>query len=277
MSQESTLASERLELAALVSMHEAAPPGVRAALGMELHEIDGVTVSVAAREPNTLVNRALGLGVLAPASRATVRAIREIYERAGVRRYFLHVHPEAQPAELRTWLAEEGLGPYRRWAKFEYDTARAAPDASGRFRVDQIDAHHADDFARIAAAGFDFTDAAVPMIAALVHDSRWRLYMTFDGDEPVGTGGLFVDRAGDGDAAWLEFGVTRPAYRCQGGQRQILARRLADALALGCRHIMTETGEWVEGDPQHSYKNIERSGFRMACARDNYVPAPAPR
>ena len=34
----------------------------------------------------------------------------------------------------------------------------------------------------------------------------------------------------------------------------------------------TETGEAVEGDPQHSYHNFERAGFQAAYLRDNFVP-----
>lgn len=262
--------SETIELAALTAMHETAPPAVRAALGLALHDLGGVTVSVAAREPSILINRALGLGVFAPGSRAAVRAVKATYEQAGVRRYFLHVHPEAEPATLRACLAEERLVPYRRWAKFLHEgTPRPQPEAAAPFRVERIGARHAADFGRIAAAAFDLTEGSAAMLAAMVDDARWRLYVVFDGDVPAGTGAMFVR----GDAAWLDFGATDPAYRSRGVHRLRLARALADAEAIGCKRVMTETGEWVEGDPQHSYKNIERAGFRMVYLRDNYVPA----
>ncbi len=37
--------------------------------------------------------------------------------------------------------------------------------------------------------------------------------------------------------------------------------------------MLTTTGEEVEGDPQHSYKNIVRAGFREAYVRENFAPA----
>lgn len=268
--------SESVELAALRAIHEAAPPAVRAALGLGLHEVGGVTVSVAAREPSILINRALGLGVFAPASRETVRAVKDVYRQAGVRRFFLHVHPEAKPPELRGWLAEEGLVPYRRWAKFEHDLAPARlPDPSGELRVERVDPlrpRHAADFGRIAAAGFGMTEGSAALLAAMVDHPGWRLHVIFDGDAPASAGATFVH----GDTAWFDFAATDPAYRCRGAHRQRLAHSLADAAAIGCKRAMTETGDWVEGDPQHSYKNIERAGFRMVYLRDNYVPAPSP-
>jgi GNAT superfamily N-acetyltransferase len=265
--------SERIELAALKAMHEATPPSLRAALGLALHEVGGVTVSVASREPSILINRALGLGVSAPASRETVRALQAVYRQAGVRRYFLHVHPEAEPAGVRDWLAEEGLVPYRRWAQFVHDLDPARiPQPSGALRVERIGARHAADFGRIAAAGFDLTETSASMLAAMVEHPGWRLYIVFDADAPASAGAMFVH----GDTAWLDFAATDPAFRSRGAHRRRLAQALADAVALGCKRVMTETGEWVEGDPQHSYRNLERAGFRMVYLRDNYVPAPSP-
>ncbi len=39
----------------------------------------------------------------------------------------------------------------------------------------------------------------------------------------------------------------------------------------GIGRFFTETGEAVEGDPQHSYGNIERHGFEPAALRENWT------
>ena len=44
------------------------------------------------------------------------------------------------------------------------------------------------------------------------------------------------------------------------------------AIELGCKRMFTETGEAVEGDPQHSYKNILKAGFTESVLRENYAP-----
>jgi hypothetical protein len=93
--------------------------------------------------------------------------------------------------------------------------------------------------------------------------------MSFDGDTPAGTGALFVR---DG-VAWLDWGATDPAFRRRGGQQTLLARRISDALDLGCSTMITTTGKAVPGDPQHSYNNILRAGFREAFPRENWAPA----
>ena len=74
------------------------------------------------------------------------------------------------------------------------------------------------------------------------------------------------------DVAWLGFGATLEAARGRGGQSAMFATRLADARAQGCRWAVTETGEETEEEPvNHSYRNMLRSGFRLAYARRNWV------
>ena len=64
-----------------------------------------------------------------------------------------------------------------------------------------------------------------------------------------------------------------------GGRRVYLAliqeehRRIADAIAAGCRDIVSETGEAVPGEPNDSYANLLRNGFSVVYSRPNYVVA----
>ena len=109
----------------------------------------------------------------------------------------------------------------------------------------------------------------MPLIAALVERPEWYLYMSFAGDTPAGTGALFVKD----DVAWFDWASTHRSFRGRGGQGMVLCERIKAAIDLGCKLMLTATGEDVEGDPQHSYKNILRMGFRETYLRENYVPA----
>jgi len=95
--------------------------------------------------------------------------------------------------------------------------------------------------------------------------------ITTIGDVPAGTGTMFVD---DG-IAWFDWGATAPEARRRGSQSAIMRRRVLDALELGVERMFTCTGEEVPGDPQHSYSNILRAGFKERYVRENYaVPKP---
>jgi len=107
------------------------------------------------------------------------------------------------------------------------------------------------------------------MVAALVNDERCQMYLSYEGESPAGTGALFID----GDNGWLDWGATAPSFRRRGSQALVMAARIQKAVESGCKNLFTETGEEVEGDPQHSYNNILRAGFEELQIRSNYVLA----
>lgn len=261
--------AERVERAALADIHAAATPAVRESLGLHHETVSDVLVSVAARDPSILLNRALGLDVDAADAAGTIRRIADTYRRHGVARYFLHVHGPVEADPAGNVLAGAGLRRHRGWMAFVRDLDDLPPAIETPFRIERIGPGHGSDYGRIAAAGFDLTDRAVPLVAALAARPDWHLFMTFDGDRPVGGGALFRH----GEYGWFDFGATHPDYRGRGSQTALLAHRIRAAAALGCRRLFTETGEAVPGDPQHSYRNILRAGFREVALRDNYVPA----
>lgn len=265
---ETSLISERIERAAFADLHAAAPEETREKLGLSLENIETATLSIARNEPDILLNRAIGLGVEEPDVRESVERIASRYAEEGVGRYFLHLHPAARPPELRGWIEAAGLVRARGWMKFRRDPI-PPPDASSELRVERIGAGRAPDFGRIVAECFGLSGAAAPLFSSLANRRGWRLYMSFEDDEPAGTGALFIRD----DVAWLDMGATLPAFRKRGGQSAVMRRRVLDAIGLGCRAIFTTTGEEVEGDPQHSYKNIERMGFRPVYVRENFAPA----
>ncbi len=262
-----SLQAERLERAALSDLHAAAPEDLRHRLGLELKTIGTALASVSAKDPSIVVNRTIGLGIEAADEPATIEQVRDVYENAGVRRFFFHLHPDAQPASLGDVMDQSGLVQARGWIKFRRG-AEPAPKASSDLEVRRIGPEHAEDFGRIAGTNFGLSEEGCAWLAGLVHRPRWQLYMTFDGQTPAGTGALFIDQG----MAWLDWGATDPQYRQRGGQSALLSRRIAEALAAGCRTMVTATGEEVEGDPQHSFKNILKAGFQPVYLRRNFAP-----
>ena len=265
--------SDAIERAALASLHAAASDELVAALGLRADTIGSSLVSVAAALPPSaiVINRALGGGLEAPETEASVKETLAAYQRAGCERYFIQRHPQAQPPEMVDWLLAAGLEKTRGWQKFQ--RGREAPPqgdnkSTSDLRVEEIGPDQGMAFARILCDAFDLGAAAVPWLARLPGHGGWHIYMSFDGDAPAGTGTMFVQ---DG-LAWLDFASTAPNFRRRGSQGALLARRVADALDLGCREMYTCTGEAAPGDPQHSFKNIAKAGFTETYVRDNYAP-----
>jgi len=268
-----TIELEAIERAEIEALHAAATDEVRSELRLACEAIGTALISIAANVPATgiVVNRAIGLGVEDAERPETVDTIFARYRAAGVPRYFVHVHPESRPAELRQWLLDRGLEKARGWMKFTRGR-EAPPKVDSPVTVRRAGPEHMTAFGRIAAAAFDLGDAAAKWLACLDRAQGWHAYVSVANGEVVGTGGLFI-RDGIG---WLDFGATAPQHRGKGSQSALLRHRILDALDLGCRLIGTATGEAVEGDPQHSYRNIQRMGFREAYVRENYAPPRRP-
>ena len=268
MNTNDTIRAEAAERAALADIHLAASPDLREDLGLDSCEIGGALVSIARRHPTILVNRVVGLGLAEPTDRPTVDTIVEGYRNAGVGRYFLQLDPAAGPEDLPEWLVDAGLEPYHRaWAKFKRG-AEPPPAARSDLEVREIGVEHAMEFGRIAAGGFEIDDAWIPVLAGLVGRDGWHVYMSFDGDQPAGCGAMRIHEG----VGWLDWAATLPDFRRRGSQGAVIVKRITDGIASGCDGFATSTGEAVEGDAQHSYRNIERYGFRRTHARANWVP-----
>ncbi len=264
---ELAIAAEEIEREELVELHRAAGPELARTLGMRLEEFDGALASVVPGA-GIVLNRVVGLGVRVPADPGTPARIRRFYEDALAGRFFLHLHPGAQPPELPERVRDAGFVSARAWRKFRRRAGPVEPRPT-TLTIREIDTAHAGAFGRIAADAFDLGPAAASLVAGLVGRPGWRIFMSFEGEEPAGTGAVYVrDRI-----AWTDWGATRPKFRRRGSQGALLAARLEAAREAGCEWIFTCTGEAVPGDPQHSYGNILKSGFEEWTLRPNFAPA----
>ncbi len=247
--------------------------GRAGALGQACRDLAGGHLSAYGALPPSaiVVNRTIGLGLHQPADAATLDELIATYAAAGVRRYFVHLHPEAQPADLDVLLAARGLVPARAWVKFERGR-EAPPDVATGLDVREAGPADAAALGRIAADAFDLGPQGEGILAALIGRPNWRVFMTSHDGAAAGCGALYVE---DG-IGWLDWGATAPAFRGWSGQSALLRRRIEAALDLGCRTMATCTGEEVPGDPQISWHNIIKMGFTPAYTRRNLAPPREP-
>lgn len=262
-------AYEKIERAALADLHAAAGQELRRELGLATYEVGGAFVSIAAALPPTavVINRAIGLGLERPATREDVEEIAATYHRAGVSRYFVHIHPDAEPETLCDWCAAVGWQKDRGWYKFVRGT-EPPPQIKTDLTIREIGPEHGAAFGRIVCETFEIGRQATRWLAQLPGRPGWHIFMSFVGEQPAGAGALFVQ---DG-IGWLDMGGTVPAFRTHGSHSAIIARRIEAAIELGCRELCVTTGEAVPGDAQRSYKNLVNAGFSERFLRPNWGP-----
>jgi ribosomal protein S18 acetylase RimI-like enzyme len=261
---------ELVERAASVDMLLAGSDEARRAAGLQVVTVADGSCLIAANVPSILFNRVVGLGTTGPVSGAEVDAIVELYRAAGVPKLWVHVEATcARPDELRELLGARGFERPRRtrWVKLVRGT-EPPPRVTTQLVVHTLDATHAEAYGRVVLKAYELPAAARGLAEAVVGRPGWRCYGAFEGGggEIVGVGALFLD----GDAGYLSCAATDPAARGRGAQSALIARRIEDAIALGCETICVETGEPIGDEKNPSLDNLERAGFRRAFTRENH-------
>jgi GNAT superfamily N-acetyltransferase len=246
----------------------APPPDVAEELGIRVARFGSARARLVESVNITLLNAVVGLGVGEPATEKMVDEMIEFYRPHGIN-FMVQVSPLARPAELTGWLEERGFEYRDDWVKM-YRGIEPAPVNATELEIREVLPESGVAFAETALKGYQMPPAAqvlVPVLAAGVGKPGWRHYLAYDGETPVATGGLYVK---DG-AGWLGYGATLPSHRRRGAQGALFARRIADAIDMGCEWLVTETDAETPGQPSISYHNMVRAGFRMAYNRPNYV------
>src|SRR5437764_3123511 len=103
---------EAAEARAWADLYAAAPADWARNAGLETEEVDGALVLRWATTGRRYFSRTIGLGVLEPASRATIGKILDGYERAGITAFLLQSLPHCRPVDYDTWLRDAGLEPF---------------------------------------------------------------------------------------------------------------------------------------------------------------------
>jgi hypothetical protein len=214
-----------------------------------------------------LFNRVLCCGLDEPVERTDISSWLDRYKAAGIHSYGVQVSPALQPESGTHLLVQEGLRRHDSWTKVYRPAGNVADSASG-LRVERAGPAQAVIAARIACVAFGMPLHVASWLESLVERPGWRHYLAWDEHDPVGTAALFVHN----DIGWLGIAGTLPAARRRGAQSALMARRLVDGTAEGCRWFVTETGEDLPERPNSSFRNMVRAGFQVAYERPNFMP-----
>ncbi len=256
---------ESAEVAGWADLVRAAPAALARERGIALLEREGVICTAVASGdvPPRAFNHAMGLGLRSDATEADLDAVDRFYDGLGCP-FYVWLAPEALPLDLGDRLLGLGYAADYPWVKF-----RRAPDSGARadteLLVEEIGAEDGPAFGHVVAAAFELPAWAEEWVAQLPGRQDWYCFLGRAGPEPASAGAMFVED----DVAWLGLGATLHRHRGRGGQGAIFAARVRRASELGCRLLVTETGEADDARPSRSYRNILRAGFERAYLRLN--------
>ena len=215
-----------------------------------------------------LFNRIVGCGIREPAAPERLRELLGRFRDRGLRNFGVQLSPAALPSDLAAQLESEGLAVRDRWTKVHRGPGTTSAPGTA-VSVEQIGPEQAAAFGEVTTIGFGMPAQLRPWIASTVGRPGWRHYLASLDGTPIAAAALFVV----GTIGWLGIASTLPQARRHGAQSALFARRVADASALGCRHIITETSEQLPTRPNPSFRNMLRAGFDVVYHRPNYMLA----
>jgi len=257
---------EEVELAAWSDFHRAAAGDIAGAGGIGLIPDVKVCAAVASKIDVLAFNRVLGLGLDKVVDASEIAALVAEYQKRGVPRFFVQLHPQAAETGVDKTLEAAGFAHYNNWIKL-YRSVEPAVKAKSDLEIREITKTEASRFGRIVVESFEWPALLMPWIAASVGRPNWRHYMAYHDDRAVATAAFFQH----GEYAWIDFAATLADYRGRGAQSALLARRVQDARQAGCRWLVVETAEQTKHHEAPSYRNMIRYGFAVGYVRPNYL------
>ena len=258
--------AERSEMNALASATLHAPVGIARNLGLHLVFDQGVMMALATNADVLALNRIVGIGVEAPASRDQLARLIDIARQRGTKRLFVQVVPSRSPDELEEWIESEGGRKYNRWVRL-WRNVSGTPEVNTDLDVRQLSSVDALRSGEIVAESFNMPMELSPWFASIVGKPGWTHFGAYDGDKLVSSTAIYIS----GNTGWLGFAATLADYRGHGAQGALIRKRIEHAHANGCDSVVVETAEQTLEHSAPSYRNMLRFGFTEAYFRQNYM------
>ncbi|WP_433285316.1 GNAT family N-acetyltransferase [Pseudonocardia sp. CA-142604] len=262
---------EKVEAAFMYQLESGTPAPVATDMGMASEWIGGGAVLAMRRDVTEYWNKALGFGFDEPVTAELIGRVCEFYREHDAPMAVLQLAPAVLPDDWDDIRARYGLEPGGAVVKSTHDLVSIDPPKTD-LRIGEVDVHSGRQWASTLLRAFGMPEEGLAeMNAAAVGSPGFRCYAAWDGDEIVAVGGAFVH----GDVAELWGGATLPSHQRRGAQSSLLAIRLLDAKAAGCRMAVVETGAEGPGERNQSFHNVMRLGFSPQYERRNWVWRPA--
>jgi GrpB-like predicted nucleotidyltransferase (UPF0157 family)/GNAT superfamily N-acetyltransferase len=253
---------EKTESLATYLMHSYSSEDARTKAGFKLLRQGDLTAIRTDIFPGFSLNRALGLKKI---DEKFLNFTEEFFKgKPG--KFALQIHPSLLNNEKTELLKSKGYSYANSWVTFYRNSS---PVASGGtdLEIKEIGTEFAEDFGRILDKIFSFPHEFDEIASSAVGRKEWVTFMAFDGDKIAGSAAVCIN----GEYAYLAFANVLPEYRRRGIQGELLSRRIDAARERGVKWIFVDTAETSEENPNPSYWNMLRYGFRLLYNRPNYV------
>jgi len=181
-----------------------------------------------------------------------------LFDAKNIDRVFVWLSPGSDMDQVRGWLEANALSKvvWTRYPVLVLDEQVHAAVSPAQFEIRKVSseevANAREQHGLAMMSGFEESAGA-----ADAHH-----YLAYDAGRPIASAMLVRFE----DIGYLTHASTNESDRRRGAQGALIARRIADARLLGCRHIVSETLTMLTS----SFANLQRYGFREVYEREVY-------
>lgn len=253
---------EKTESEATYLMHKFADDASMKKAEFKLLRKDNLTAIRSDIFPGFSLNRALGMENI---DNEFLDSIDDFFKgKSG--KYALQIPPALINDEVTQLLNTRNYNYANSWVTFYRDTSPIESKGTD-LEIREVTKEHAADFAFMLNEVFNFPHEFDGVVRSTIGTEPWTNFMAFDGSKPAGSAGVCIT----GENTYLSFANVLPEYRRRGVQGELLKRRIDAARKRGVKWVFVDTGENSKENPNPSYWNILRCGFRLMYNRPNYV------
>jgi ribosomal protein S18 acetylase RimI-like enzyme len=259
--------AELAEAEARYQLVSGAPPRAAARLGIGCSRMAGGVAVMMREDPARFWCKALGLGFTEPITPSLVRHVCGLYSDHGVPAFALQLAHAVLPPGWDGICAANLLTEGNRWLKVAHPLADIDPPPGTGPQVSVVTPDEAGQWASVLARGYGMPGGGlVEMLAATVGRPGFRAYAAWERDRMTAAASMYYYQ----DVAHLAGAATLPGARRHGAQTALIAARLRDARAAGCRRAYAETRQET-GTRNPSLHNLRRAGFDVLYERVNWL------
>jgi GrpB-like predicted nucleotidyltransferase (UPF0157 family)/GNAT superfamily N-acetyltransferase len=212
--------------------------------------------------PGFSLNRVLGITEI---NEPFLDKIEEFYE-GHEGKFALQIPPNILDDNKILLLTSRGYTYSNSWITFYRDTSPIETRGTD-LTIKEIGKEHALEFGHMLNEVFSFPHEFDEIAGSTTGAKDWVTFMAFDGDIPAGSASVCIT----GETAYFSFAHVLPEYRRRGVQAELMKKRIDSARVHGAKWVFVDTAESSEENPNPSYWNMLRYGFRLMYNRPNYV------
>ena len=261
-------AIEAAEARAWTDVYSAAPEDWAAEVGLGFREVAGALVIQWAATGRRYFSRAIGLGVIEPASGESIDEILRGWEEAGISMFLLQSLPHCRPEGYEDLLRERGLEPFDAQDRVVRDGSPLEQPGEGELSVERVTAETADEWAEFVQRIYRLDTG--PWLQRLIGRPGWHEYVARENDEIVAARGMFICPDGP---AWLGMDAPVPGVMTDDYEPDaaLCAFIVADGLQRGATSFLADIELPSPELDTPAYGYFAGLGFRRPYVRTHWT------